>query len=306
MASNERWGGEWTEQKISTLRSYLQTFQTALKNTSFHRIYIDALAGDGTWRPNDSDTNMPEQERLLGFEIFEREASEIIREGSALAALSIEPSFDRYIFNDLSKKKTNSLRQRAAEKGISPRAIETRALDANSFIDEMCRIISPRQQRGVVLLDPWGMQVTWRTVQSIANTQCMDMWYLFPTQAVLRLLTRSGERPVSWSEKLDHCLGSSKWREEFYRPVRRAPDLFNYMESEEVQRQASFDSVEDFVVQRLKETFKGSVLEEPLRLGPKNRPHFSFCFASGNPHQKAKKLTNRLARAVVRANKQSN
>jgi hypothetical protein len=127
------------------------------------------------------------------------------------------------------------------------------------------------------------------------------MWYLFPTQAVVRMLPRSGLPPQNWCDKLDVCLGTPEWRTEFYRQVIGEADLFGAA-NRQVDRDVSFSNVEAFVVRRLKVEFKGAVLESPLRLGPRNKPLFSFCFASANPSEPAKRLANRLARGVIKAN----
>jgi len=295
VAESDRWGGVWTEVKVKVLRDYLQTFQIALKRTSFERIYVDALAGEGTWRNRDMSFGP-----ILGLDESERAAAETVREGSALAAIGIEPPFNRYIFNDLDHRKAEILRKRAIEHGRSSDSIEIEMADANTFIGKICATIDSQRQRGVVLLDPWGMQIGWAAVKAIAETRCLDMWYLFPTQAVVRMLPHSGIPPNAWCEKLDLCLGAADWRTEFYRTIAGSDDLFGV---DRIHREASFGAVEAFVVRRLRETFGGAVLQEPLRLGPRNKPLFSFCFASANPSEKAKQLSERLARGVVRANK---
>jgi three-Cys-motif partner protein len=297
MAEDRTWGGAWTEAKINALRDYLRSYQTALKKTSFHRTYIDALAGDGTWRKRRTSA-----EPLLGLDDSERAAAASIQDGTALAAIDVEPPFDRYVFNDLDPGKATTLRRRAAEHGLASDAVRVKATDANEFVQDFCRTLNRRTQRGVILLDPWGMQINWSAVQSIAETRCLDMWYLFPTQAVVRMLPRGRLPSDSWCDKLDLCLGVESWREEFYWPAVSVDDLFGQRDAH-IEREASFAAVERFLILRLKETFAGTVLDEPLRLGPRKKPIFSFCFATANPSDKATQLASRLARGVVKANK---
>jgi three-Cys-motif partner protein len=297
MTNSERWGGSWTEAKINTLRDYLQSFQTALKSTGFHRTYIDALAGDGTWRERSKYAGS-----LPGLDDLEREAADEIREGSGLVAIGVEPPFDRYVFNDLNQEKAKLLRERAAERGRSSDSVVIKSMDANEFVQNICRKVNPRNQRGVILLDPWGMQVDWSTVERIASTRCLDMWYLFPTQSVVRMLPHAGMPSQAWCDRLDANLGSEEWRTEFYHPVVDDGDLFRRPENR-LERAASFGSVETFVIRRLKEAFLDAVLDIPLRLGHRHQPMFSFCFASANPSDKAKALSLKLARAVARANR---
>lgn len=296
MIDSNAWGGHWTEIKVNVLKDYLQSYQIALRNTKFHRCYIDALAGDGTWQQQGSSLGS-----LWGLEEEEKLATESIREGSALVAISVDPAFDRYIFNDLNLERTSRLKARATERGLPPNSIQIETLDANNFIREFCLQINVRRERGVVLLDPWGMQVNWATVKHVASTLCLDMWYLFPTQPVVRMLPHSGLPRQSWCDKLDECLGTEEWRTEFYHSNVDEPDLFADA-APRTERDASFANVESFVVRRLRDEFKGAVLDKPLRLGPRNNPIFSFCFASANPSRAASGLANRLAKGVIKAN----
>ena len=43
----QRFGGDWTEQKLEVVQKYLGAYTTALKNQPFKKLYIDAFAGSG-------------------------------------------------------------------------------------------------------------------------------------------------------------------------------------------------------------------------------------------------------------------
>ncbi len=289
---SEDWGGAWTDVKLSVLRDYLNRFQTALKNKAyFRKLYIDALAGEGV--------QVIAREGLL-LSPEETAASDEIRIGSALIALKTDPQFDRYQLNERSISKAQRLRSSANQLGVDVAKLEISTDDANDFIRRIVTQMGA-SDRGVVLLDPWGMQINWTTVQLIAKSQRLDMWYLFPTQAVVRMLPRDGMPSQAWSQKLDAILGDENWRSEFYR-VSNIPDLFD-VSRESLSRQVSFDAVERYIVGRLLSTFQGSCVEQPLRVGRPGNPMFSFCFASGNPSVGAKRLTKTLANAVIKANK---
>jgi hypothetical protein len=59
-----------------------------------------------------------------------------------------------------------------------------------------------------VFLDPYGMQVEWSTIEALAATKAVDLWYLFPLGVgVARLLTHSGEIDEGWQNQLDWFLG---------------------------------------------------------------------------------------------------
>lgn len=44
MGTRQRFGGDWTIEKLDILSSYLDFYITALKNQPFNKIYIDAFA----------------------------------------------------------------------------------------------------------------------------------------------------------------------------------------------------------------------------------------------------------------------
>ncbi len=54
-----------------------------------------------------------------------------------------------------------------------------------------------------------GTQVEWETIEAVANTKAIDTWLLFPLGiGVHRVVTRSGEIPQSWRDRLDKLLGT--------------------------------------------------------------------------------------------------
>lgn len=82
------------------------------------------------------------------------------------------------------------------------------------------------------------MQVEWGTVELLAATKAVDLWYLFPLGiGALRLLTRTGEMEDGWRKRLDALLGTPEWRTRFYEadgahfespllPGRLAPEFY--------------------------------------------------------------------------------
>jgi three-Cys-motif partner protein len=124
------------------------------------------------------------------------------------------------------------------------------------------------------------MQVDWTLVQAIAATHAIDLWILFPLgMAVSRLLTRSEPPPIRWAQALTRLFGTDDWREAFY-PVQQFQTLFG--EEERQVRQADFDQIGSYFVQRLKTVFP-AVADNPLPLlNSKNVPLYLLCFAAGN------------------------
>jgi len=47
MTDIQKFGGDWTQEKLARIRSYLGAYTTVLKKQPFKLIYIDAFAGTG-------------------------------------------------------------------------------------------------------------------------------------------------------------------------------------------------------------------------------------------------------------------
>lgn len=53
MAILQKFGGNWTEEKLNIFTSYLDAYIIALQNQKFKKIYIDAFAGTGEIETSD-------------------------------------------------------------------------------------------------------------------------------------------------------------------------------------------------------------------------------------------------------------
>jgi len=82
-----------------------------------------------------------------------------------------------------------------------------------------------KKHRAVVFLDPFGMQVDWRTIEALAATQAIEIFLNFPVgMAIQRLLKRQPEKfTVPQRRRLDGYFGSPDWYDVLYK---KAPSLF--------------------------------------------------------------------------------
>ena len=166
--------------------------------------------------------------------------------------------------------------------------------DANSYLLSWIDKTDWRSSRAVVFLDPYGMNVEWQVIQALGNTKAVDLWILFPLGvAVNRLLTKSGPPPENWSRALTRIFGTDTWKEDFY-PRHTVQTLFG--EEEVQQKDANFDKIGLFFINRLKTAFT-RVAPKPLALrNSKNNPLYLLCFASANPKgsETAIKIANHI------------
>ena len=138
------------------------------------------------------------------------------------------------------------------------------------------------RQRGVVFLDPYGMQVSWTTLDVLAKTQRVDVWYLFPLGAVNRQLARDASAIDKHKETaLNRLFGGFEWRTELYAPSQRL-SLFNLSTSD--KRTVSLDEIETYFQKKLEALF--SWVSEPLPLfldGGQQVFSLFLCVANDSP-----------------------
>src|SRR6202035_2982743 len=295
--TGHRFGGDWTARKLDVLAKYLASYTTALKNTPFEKLYIDAFAGTGyrDAQRREDEAGATPQELLLPA-LPEREPQTLLA-GSARRALTTDPPFGRYVFIERSPERCAQLGALRTEFPTLATNIEIRQGDANAEIQALCSA-DWRSRRGVLFLDPYGMQVEWTTIEAIAHTQAIDLWVLLPLgMGVNRLLTKSGEIPESWRRRLDLLLGTRDWYDEFYQ-VETTPTLFGGDQEHVIK--ASMGTIGRYFNQRLKSVFVG-VAEQPAVLrNSRNNPLYLLCFAVGNARGKdiALRIANHLLREV--------
>jgi three-Cys-motif partner protein len=216
-------GGAWTEAKLEIVSAYAQAFQTALKNKQFENWYIDPFAGSGE----------REEKRLAGGLLEGRPLEEEVVSfaGSARRALEILPPFDHYRFADVKRAHVKALENLAAQ--YAHRDIRVFPGDGNECVR---KIVSNSlwtgrntawKQRGIVFLDPYGMDVAWDTLKRIAETKRLDVWFLFAAKAVRQQLGPTLDRvDQNKAAALDRFFGEAAWRNEFFRPSEHRMGLF--------------------------------------------------------------------------------
>jgi three-Cys-motif partner protein len=282
--AEQNFGGEWTQRKLNCLRKYLNAYRNIFTGNAAARHlrtwYVDAFAGTGSRGRAD----VPEvPEAALFQDVYQDSDTAQYFEGSAKIALGLAKPFDRYLFIEKSKSHVATLKQTIEQDhpGLLPRC-EFRTGDANAELRAWCKERDWKKERAVVFLDPFGMQVEWATIEALAATKGIDLWYLFPLGiGAARLLKRDGDIPEAWKKKLDSLFGTSAWQTEFYRENTTQTDLFGG-EHTRVERDADATKIEAFIHARLDASFektaKGLVLENS-----RSSPLYLLCFAASNP-----------------------
>ena len=266
-------GGPWTERKLKCLRDYLTAYRTIFTGNEraryFRTWYVDAFAGTGS---RTATADLP----LLDID-DDAEAREY-QEGSARIALGLPSPFHEYLFVEKSRKRADELRRviRADYASID-KSCEIRTGEANAEIRKWCAERDWKKERAVVFLDPYGMQVEWKTIQTLAATKGVDLWYLFP--GIARLLRHDGKVDEKWGARLDVLLGTDTWRTRFFQKEIRT-DLFG--EVENVERTVTETAIEGFIHERLATCFGKNIGRGLILRNSKRSPLYFLCFAASN------------------------
>jgi three-Cys-motif partner protein len=288
--SLQKFGGRtWTQDKLDRVRKYLAAYSTIMKKRPFRYAYIDGFAGTGY-----HELKTDESECGSLFAELEEPAVAEFLDGSARMALQVEPRFHRYIFIEKSRKKTAELEKLRDQFPDKAADIIIEKAEANAYLQKLCA--KPwKDRRAVLFIDPFGMQLSWETLDAIAKTQAIDTWILIPVSAVNRLLKRDGDIPPSWRRRLDTMFGETAWFDVFF-PEQRLPLLD---EDATIRRKvADPELIGKYFNQRLESIFAG-VAPNPYTLkNTQGAPLFLLCFAAANPH--AVKPALRIAQDILK------
>ena len=274
----QQFGGPWTDRKLRALEKYLEAYLTIFTThpvaKKFTRHYVDAFAGSGL-RTVSRDIDLPLD--LNGSsDVGEALA---YMDGSVRKVLSMEKDFHRYWFVEKDPSHARTL-DNMIDYEYSNRRSQSSVFrgDANDWLPSWCDSLEI-MDRAVVFLDPFGMDVKWATIEKLAQTEKVDLWMLFPSLAVIRMLPREGPPNEAWESRLNEFFGDNKWREEFYSEV-VDNDLFG--ERKGYSRKVNTETVSNYLLRRLNKVF-AKVVDKPLILrNSRNSTLFMLVFAAGN------------------------
>lgn len=288
--SLQKFGGDWTAEKLERVRKYLVAYATIMRAQNFRFAYIDAFAGTGY----NTLKSKPEEGASLFPELAGEDAAGFL-DGSARIALKVEPRFTEYRFIEKDPKRFAELSKLKDEFPALASDIVLINADSNAYLRDICENRVWERNRAVLFLDPFGMQVTWDTMTAIAKTKAIDLWILFPLGiGVNRLLRRDAQISEAWQRRLDDFFGTRDWRSAFYQ-TSTEQSLFG-MEAE-TKKIADFDGIARFFVDRLETIFAG-VAKNPLALlNSANTPLYLLCFAAGN--ERGAKTAVKIAQDIL-------
>lgn len=278
------WGGTWTEEKLDALEKYVNAYLKIMNvykdRYGWKLIYFDGFAGSGS---RNEDGSQPVSE--LMFDLFkdqyiDEEELNTYR-GAAERVLGIaQRGFDQYVFVDKYKSSSQQLEER-----LTPFKKEKNLVfmtsDANKQVTTLAEAMQKnRKLASLILLDPFGMQVDWASIQQLKETRT-DLWILIPTGVIVnRLLDRKCE--LTHIDKLTSFFGKDeKFLKDYFYKKKTVDTLFG--ETEIIEKvKKPIEKIAELYIEQLKTIFK-YVTEKPLVLyNTRNTPIFHFACASNN------------------------
>lgn len=280
----QSFGSKWTIIKLDVVGKYLSAYVTAMKNKNFRLCYVDAFSGSGVI------------ETKVGM-----------TRGSALQALDY--NFHRYYFFEEKRKYLDELEENLRQHP-QYEAKKDRIICENEDCNNLLATIHEPSWyrdgwRGIVFLDPYAMQLDWKSLESIKQTQAFDIWYLFPYSSVMRCLSKKYPPDPAVSEKVSKVLGTREWKEDLYKKL--PPDsqrrLFSepeYASEEQTEERVNAMAVEEYIVGRMERLFGMGFLKKSLNLrNSKNSTQFLLFFACSNESESAIRLSHRIAGHLI-------
>lgn len=281
----QSFGGEHTRRKLDVVAKYLAAYVTVMKKQKFRLFYVDGFAGSGA-----STSKAGAQDPTL-FPTAD------VLDGSPVRALSVDPPFDHHIFIEKSDENVRSLS--GLREKFPHQSIEIVSGDANERLREFCdRIFGEKFDRAVVFLDPFGLSVRWQTVERLAATEKVDLWYLVPVDGMSRQIKDDGTF-LPGASKIDEIWGSAAWRTKAVRRAETSGDLFGEVD-ERLEKIAKAKQFSEMFRDHLQDVFAGGVANAYLPLGRGRRHDFSLMFACANPRPAASEKAMRIANYVLR------
>lgn len=187
--------GYWSEIKLEIIREYAQAYSTILTKNHLHHVYIDAFAGAGMHLSKTKGEFVP---------------------GSPLNALAIQPPFKEFHLIDLDSTKAQQLRQLAeSQKGGS-----IYEGDCNEVLltKVFPKVQFEQYRRGLCLLDPYGLHLDWRIIQTAGEMKSLEIFLNFPVADMNRnvLWRDSAGVDQQQANRLTAFWGDESWKQAAY------------------------------------------------------------------------------------------
>jgi three-Cys-motif partner protein len=204
--------GYWSEIKLDIVKDYASAYSRILaaqREPALHHVYIDAFAGAGVHISKATGEYIP---------------------GSPINALLVRPAFREYHLIDIDRQKVALLRDRAKQR----KDVHIHEGDCNRILLETVfpNVRWEQFRRGLCLLDPYGLQLNWKVIETAGKMRTIDMFLNFPVADINRNVLWRHPEGVDAADlkRMNEFWGDDSWRQIAYTTTR---DLFGHLDKEE-------------------------------------------------------------------------
>ena len=271
--------GEWVKEKLFYVKRYIDAFEVAMRGKKWRkRIFIDLFSGPG--------------------KCIVRDTNECIL-GSPLLALQTQYPFTDYYFVDMNAQNIESLKTRSKASKVPGDCTNFFVGDANQHVNEIVSDIERFDKKFVqgllpclnlAFLDPEGLELEWKTVETLAIMKRMDLIIHYSQNGLTRNLDRyyaSQEETV-----IDRFFGERSWRE-IYKKVSEKREMIGIHRALIDYYKSKLSDLGYAVIKDSEE-----IIREPLiRNTKRNAPLYRLIFAS--KHHLGNKIWNEVTKKDV-------
>jgi three-Cys-motif partner protein len=204
--------GYWSEIKLDIVKDYASAYSRILaaqREPALHHVYIDAFAGAGVHISKATGEYIP---------------------GSPINALLVRPAFREYHLIDIDRQKVALLRDRTKQR----KDVHIHEGDCNRILLETVfpNVRWEQFRRGLCLLDPYGLQLNWKVIETAGKMRTIDMFLNFPVADINRNVLWRHPEDVEAADlkRMNEFWGDDSWRQIAYTTTR---DLFGHLDKEE-------------------------------------------------------------------------
>lgn len=204
--------GYWSEIKLDIVKDYASAYSRILaaqRKPALYHVYIDAFAGAGVHISKATGEYIP---------------------GSPINALLVQPPFREYHLIDIDRQKVALLRELTKERSD----VQFHEGDCNRILLEkvLPNVRYENYRRGLCLLDPYGLQLDWKVINTAGKMRSIDMFLNFPVADINRNVLWRHPEGVDAADlkRMNEFWGDNSWRQIAYTTKR---DLFGHLEKEE-------------------------------------------------------------------------
>jgi three-Cys-motif partner protein len=204
--------GYWSEIKLDIVKDYASAYSRILaaqRKVGLHHVYIDAFAGAVVHISKTTGEYIP---------------------GSPINALLVQPPFREYHLIDIDRQKVASLRDLVKNRSD----VHIHEGDCNRILlEEIFPNVRWEQfRRGLCLLDPYGLQLNWKVIETAGKMRSIDIFLNFPVADINRNVLWRHPEGVDAADlkRMNEFWGDDSWREIAYTTKQ---DLFGHLDKEE-------------------------------------------------------------------------